>query len=66
MKNLQIGDKVTLKNGETHTISAIVNDEVEGNTPYYRWDVDWPYDIVHAAMDDVLAIDYMTDDIQGL
>jgi hypothetical protein len=52
MKKLQVGDKVTLKNGKTHTISAISygGSEAEGNTSYYRWDVEWPYDIVHNAM----------------
>jgi len=52
IKNLQVGDKVTLNNGEKHTISAINygGSEAEGNSAFYRWDVDWPYDIVHAAM----------------
>ncbi len=52
IRKLQVGDKVTLNNGEKHTILAITygGSEAVGHTAFYRWDVEWPYDIVHAAM----------------
>lgn len=52
VRNLRVGDEVRLANGEKHIISAIGygGSEAEGNTAFYRWDVEWPYEIVHAAM----------------
>ena len=53
---LQINDVVITKCGEKHVIKRIVHEEAEGNTPFYRWDVNYPFDIEHAAMGDEHSI----------
>ena len=47
---LEVGCEVTLANGQKQIISKIVYDEAQGENAFYRWNVNIPYEIEHAAM----------------